>query len=79
MIMACGTGKTLTVLWINEALDSERTLILLPSLLLLSKTISEWIRHCKHSYKFLAVCSDSTVANEDGVDYLAMRFPTLHN
>jgi predicted helicase len=30
LIMACGTGKTLTALFINEQLDAGRTLILLP-------------------------------------------------
>ena len=42
LIMACGTGKTLTALWIAEALKSETVLVLLPSLLLLSKTLAEW-------------------------------------
>lgn len=39
LIMACGTGKTLTGLWIAEELRTETTLVLLPSLLLLSKTL----------------------------------------
>ena len=42
MIMACGTGKTFTTLWIKEALKSEKTLVLLPSLSLLSQTMREW-------------------------------------
>ena len=32
LIMACGTGKTLTSLFIKEKLDAERTLVLVPSL-----------------------------------------------
>ena len=39
LLMACGTGKTLTSLWIKEALKPTRTLVLLPSLSLLSKTL----------------------------------------
>jgi len=35
LIMACGTGKTFTTLWIKERLEAESTLILLPSLSLL--------------------------------------------
>jgi predicted helicase len=35
MIMACGTGKTFTTLWIKEALEAHTTLVLLPSLSLL--------------------------------------------
>jgi predicted helicase len=42
MIMACGTGKTLAGLWIAEKLKAETTLVLFPSLLLLSNTLSEW-------------------------------------
>ena len=42
--MASGTGKTLTALWIAEALKAERVLVLLPSLLLLSKTLQEWVK-----------------------------------
>ena len=40
--MACGTGKTLTSLWIKEALNAKRTLVLVPSLGLLSQTLREW-------------------------------------
>ena len=42
MIMACGTGKTFTTLWIKEALKAHTTLVLLPSLSLLSQTMREW-------------------------------------
>jgi len=42
LIMACGTGKTYTTLWIKERLSSQTTLVLLPSLSLLSQTLREW-------------------------------------
>lgn len=42
LIMACGTGKTFTTLWIKEKLVASSTLILLPSLGLLSQTLREW-------------------------------------
>jgi predicted helicase len=61
LIMACGTGKTLIALWIYEKLNVETTLILLPSLLLLSKTLNEWLAHSKESFSYLPVCSDETV------------------
>ena len=41
MIMACGTDKTFTTLWIKEALEANTTLVLLPSLSLLSQTMRE--------------------------------------
>jgi len=39
LIMACGTGKTYTTFWIKERLSSQTTLVLLPSLSLLSQTL----------------------------------------
>jgi len=69
LIMACGTGKTLTGLWIAEALKAETTLVLLPSLLLLSKTLTEWLTHSKEPFAYLPVCSDDTVAkSEDAIN-----------
>jgi len=41
LIMACGTGKTLTALFISEKVAAERTLVLVPSLSLLAKTLRE--------------------------------------
>ena len=67
LVMACGTGKTLTALWIAEALEAQRTLVLLPSLSLLAQTLSEWLKSDSRGVRFLAVCSDETVVgkNED--------------
>jgi predicted helicase len=65
LIMACGTGKTLAAMWIAERLDSTRTLILVPSLSLLSQTLREWSANATRPFDYLAVCSDETVAGED--------------
>ena len=62
LIMACGTGKTLTALWITEELKSNTTLVILPSLLLLSSTLKEWLTHRNEPFAFLPVCSDETAA-----------------
>ena len=61
LIMACGTGKTFTTLWIKEKLASKRTLVLLPSLSLLSQTLREWTFAAKQPFDVLCVCSDETV------------------
>ncbi len=61
LIMACGTGKTFTTLWIKEALDAESTLILLPSLGLLSQTLHEWTKAASKPFEVLCVCSDDSV------------------
>ena len=59
--MACGTGKTLTALWLHERLQSTRTLVVVPSLSLLNQTLLEWTKHATSSFEFLPVCSDETV------------------
>jgi superfamily II DNA or RNA helicase len=65
LIMACGTGKTLTALFIREKLAAERTLVLMPSLQLMKQTIGEWKRNKKVDFDFLPVCSDETVSKDD--------------
>ena len=65
LLMACGTGKTLTSLWINEALKPKRTLVLLPSLSLLSQTLREWSATSKEEFNWICVCSDKSVAKQD--------------
>jgi superfamily II DNA or RNA helicase len=65
LIMACGTGKTLTTLFIREKLAAERTLVLMPSLQLMKQTIGEWRRNKKVYFDFLPVCSDETVSKDD--------------
>jgi predicted helicase len=67
LIMACGTGKTLTALFINEKLAAQRTLVLVPSLSLLAQTLREWTANTKVGFDFLPVCSDETVADPDAV------------
>ena len=42
LVMACGTGKTFTTLWVDEALCTESTLVLGPSLNL-SQILSDWL------------------------------------
>jgi hypothetical protein len=41
LITACGTGKTLTALFISEKLAADRTLVLVPSLSLLAQTLRD--------------------------------------
>ena len=62
LLMACGTGKTLTALWIAERLKCGRILVLLPSLSLLAQTLRVWNGESTRPFRSLAVCSDETVA-----------------
>ena len=72
LIMACGTGKTLTTLWIKEALGVQTTLVLLPSLSLLSQTMREWAWVKNQHFEILNVCSDKSVGarSNDAEDML---------
>ncbi|MCW2689539.1 MAG: putative helicase, partial [Mycobacterium sp.] len=63
LIMACGTGKTLTALFVKEKLGVDRTLVLAPSLSLLSQTLIEWTANATSAFEHLPVCSDETVAD----------------
>ena len=60
MIMACGTGKTFTALFIAQRLAAKRTLALVPSLSLLTDILREWTAN-NEDFEFLPVCSDDTV------------------
>jgi predicted helicase len=42
LVMACGTGKTFVCLWVKERLKAKRTLVLVPSLGLLSQILNDW-------------------------------------
>jgi superfamily II DNA or RNA helicase len=65
LIMACGTGKTRVGLLVAEAMDANRTLVLLPSLSLVSQTVREWKTNNRRGFEFLCVCSDDTVVGDD--------------
>ena len=84
LIMACGTGKTFTSLKIAERLAGEgkRVLFLVPSLSLLSQTLTEWTQESETPLHSFAVCSDSDVgkkrkADEDTVQVFTheLRYP----
>lgn len=66
LIMACGTGKTFTALKIAEDLagKGKRVLFLVPSLNLLSQTLTEWTQESQIPLHSFAVCSDSDVGKK---------------
>lgn len=88
LIMACGTGKTFTSLKIAEHLagKGKRVLFLVPSLSLLSQTLTEWTQESDTPLHSFAVCSDSDVgkkrkAEDDAVQTFTheLRYPaTTH-
>ncbi|MFC0134544.1 damage-inducible protein [Massilia eurypsychrophila] len=70
LIMACGTGKTFTSLKIAESVagPGKRVLFLVPSLALLSQTLTEWTQESDTPLHSFAVCSDSDVGKKRAVD-----------
>ena len=65
--MACGTGKTLVGLWLTERLQSNTTLVLVPSISLVAQLYREWSKNNSEHFKFypLFICSDVTVNRKD--------------
>ena len=67
LVMACGTGKTLTALHIAERTvgSGGMVLYLVPSLSLIPQAMREWAdnRHLPHQY--MAVCSDKSAGSDE--------------
>jgi len=61
LILPCGAGKTLASIWISEKLEGKKILIMLPSLSLLSQTLREWAINASVPFRYLCICSDTTV------------------
>lgn len=68
LIMACGTGKTLTSLRLTEELLPEGSLVLFlaPSIALVSQTMRVWANQSKRDIRCAVVCSDSTASSAEG-------------
>ena len=64
LIAACGTGKTLTALWISEEMKSKRILFIAPSIALIKQTLKAWSEQSKSSFQYVCICSDSSVADD---------------
>lgn len=84
LIMACGTGKTFTSLKIAEQLagKGKRVLFLVPSLALLSQTLTEWTQESEVPLHSFAVCSDAEIGKkrkkeDDSVETFSheLRYP----
>lgn len=70
LLMACGTGKTYTALKIAEQMagKGKNVLFLVPSLSLLSQSLSEWTHDSEIPITSFAVCSDVTTGKKKNDD-----------
>lgn len=64
IIAACGTGKTLTALWIVEKMNIDSVLFLAPSITLVKQTLEAWAAQSRQDFSYLCVCSDNTVNSD---------------
>lgn len=63
IIAACGTGKTLTALWIVEKQAYQKVLFLAPSITLVKQTLESWNSQASESFSYICICSDRTVTD----------------
>jgi len=70
-VLPCGSGKTLSGLWIAERLNQKHVLkyntviVLVPSISLVSQTRKEWNAQLPNDIVELCVCSDDTAGKQD--------------
>lgn len=70
LVMACGTGKTLTALRLmeQELPQGGLVLFLVPSIALLNQTLVSWSEEARLSLTPVCVCSDATASKKKGRD-----------
>ena len=65
LLMPCGTGKTLTSMWIAERLEAETTAVLVPTLDLVRQTALVWCGEASAPFTLLKVCSEQADHNDE--------------
>jgi superfamily II DNA or RNA helicase len=64
MVMPCGSGKTLTSLWIADAIGAKRTIIVIPTLQLQGQALAAWYDNFGNyvsDHNIIVVGSDVTI------------------
>jgi hypothetical protein len=85
LIMACGTGKTFTALKLAEKIVPEggNVLFLVPSISLISQTLTEWAGQSENPLNCFAVCSDPKAGakriEEEDISTQDLAFPAHTN
>ncbi len=67
LIMACGTGKTITSLHIAETIPGKDGLVLylVPSISLIPQAMREWADNRSIEHQYMAVCSDKSSGTDE--------------
>ena len=87
LLMPCGTGKSLTAFWINQALGSKSTILAVPSLALIKQSIEDWTKEMYLSKPnelpdWSCICSDESTGqlSDDLIsDTYSLGIPTTTN
>lgn len=71
LVMACGTGKTLTALRLTEEMvgDGGTVLFLAPSISLVSQSMRDWVNQTRTRINVYVVCSDGKASKVDEEAY----------
>lgn len=65
--MACGSGKTLTSYWVDKKMNNKLTLVLVPSLYLLSQFYQDWVNQSYSEnikINYILIGSDADVSED---------------
>ena len=65
IVMPTGSGKTLTSLWITEALKCEKVLFIAPSLQLIRQTKDSWVEQSNTDFVWMACCSANDIEERE--------------
>lgn len=65
IVMPTGSGKTLTSLWITEAIESDLVLFLAPSLQLIRQTKDAWEDQANIDFVWMACCSATDIEDRE--------------
>ena len=72
--MPCGSGKSLTALWISARLSANKVVIAVPSLALVKQTLTTWmteaIAHGDYP-DWLCVCGDESAGQVSSDDLIS--------
>ena len=82
LLAACGTGKTLTSLWISQGINAKSILFLAPSLALIKQTLESWASNSENTFSYICVCSDKTVSeniDEGDIEISDFTYPVSTN
>lgn len=67
LLMACGTGKTVTGIWVANDLKAQLVAVFVPNLGLLDQTFTDWKLN-QTQFEALIVASDKSVGYDDTVN-----------